>query len=597
MKNISSQQRIPLRVTSTLAMNFVKCSSVRRVTSYQRLSVLRSTNHTATSCNDADGGTLIHNDAPTNYTIATVSNNASDGSSEPWKTLLEMPARAAWRVSDPHQPIALELAQRQLFQRTKGHYNQTLKHLKQVHESVIQSHKDLAIRRHRERLRTMQSEGSNADKRKDSKHQPVLYGPEETLASIRFRLYPNFSIVKRVLLEAKSLLGSGFARDAKRWHPKQILDFGIGCGSASLAALNVWDDDQIEWIHGVDPSEAMRGGAAAIFESYCQEMHKQRTDQHPPRLTLGAHLSSEIAPPSFDLVLFTHTATELPYGSSILAAAAVCWDKLKPNGLFVMIEPGTPDGFSSIRMVRNMLLDCVNTSVENKGAGNREACCIIAPCTHSGSCPMEQYSTNSKIFTQMDVTDANADADSQALNDTIQDREGINGIRKGFCSFVQTMPGHGGATRGEKFSYLVAQKRGGCDYEAIAEVTPYDGLAKALQEGLNASADDKLLARSLERAIGMEENYLDSDDDDLRLEVMRGDMNRSRFGRIVRSPLKKKGHIHIEYCCSPGRIERHLISKSMSARAPGIFAAARKARWGGFWPLTPSSRGGHEVPV
>ena len=34
-----------------------------------------------------------------------------------------------------------------------------------------------------------------------------------------------------------------------------------------------------------------------------------------------------------------------------------------------------------------------------------------------------------------------------------------------------------------------------------------------------------------------------------------------------------------------GRIIRHKVSRRVSSRvAPGMYAAARKARWGGLWP-------------
>ena len=61
---------------------------------------------------------------------------------------------------------------------------------------------------------------------------------------------------------------------------------------------------------------------------------------------------------TFDLALMTYTATELPHVSSTLAASAILWQKLANNGVLIIIEPGTPDGFNTIRAVRNMLLDC-----------------------------------------------------------------------------------------------------------------------------------------------------------------------------------------------------------------------------------------------
>ena len=80
------------------------------------------------------------------------------------------------------------------------------------------------------------------------------------------------------------------------------------------------------------------------------------------------------------------------------------------------------------------------------------------------------------------------------------------------------------------------------------------------------------------------------------------------WGRLIRAPLKKKGHIAIDYCTGgglsdegddgkasssdtringmeKGRILRHTLSKGKSNNlAPGLYAAARKARWGGLWP-------------
>jgi hypothetical protein len=59
----------------------------------------------------------------------------------------------------------------------------------------------------------------------------------------------------------------------------------------------------------------------------------------------------------------TYTATELPGVASNLTAAAFCGKTENPNGVFVMIEPGTPDGFHSIRSVRTMLLVVVTHQI------------------------------------------------------------------------------------------------------------------------------------------------------------------------------------------------------------------------------------------
>ena len=113
----------------------------------------------------------------------------------------------------------------------------------------------------------------------------------------------------------------------------------------------------------------------------------------------------------------------------------------------------------------------------------------------------------------------------------------------------------------------------------------------------------------------MEDEFLNSTQDTLGLEMLHGDARRKGWGRLIRAPLKKKGHVLLDYCsvgctggnsdCSSkngtiekqysssgnyhsdgqGRIIRQKISRGWSARnAPGCYSAARKARWGGLWP-------------
>jgi len=488
-----------------------------------------------------------------------------ESKAEPWKTLLELPARAAWRVTAPHPPKALNDAQQSILDEA-GRNN---KYLKKIYKQIVSAHRSLAERRDRERLRALKDlEYKKTDMRRDSGIEPVLYGPEETLAAFTFRLLPNYAVVKRVLEESRSLIGY----DA--WSPKRVLDFGVGCGSASAASLDVWGD--IEWIHGIDPSQSMREGAKTFLDEFSEHEEKEGCR----RITMSAHLSSEASPPAFDLALFAYTATELPHNASTLAAAAVLWEKLRPNGLFVMVEPGTPDGFSSVRTVRNMLLHCCPPDREKTGV---EECHTIAPCTHNGPCPMERFQRPPKErrSPQLDVEQKDSEDDSDIEENSDSDDE--SGIRRGFCSFVQTMPGKEGSSKGEKFAYIVAQKRTSCLYADAPHRFENESVT-GLLDSILSETDPIIMERLSREAINLEDRFLDSDDDDLGLELLRGDLKRLSFGRIIHAPKKKKGHILIDCCTAPGRIVRHKVSKSLSKSSPGIYAAARKSRWGGYWP-------------
>jgi ribosomal protein RSM22 (predicted rRNA methylase) len=262
--------------------------------------------------------------------------------------------------------------------------------------------------------------------------------------------------------------------------------------------------------------------------------------------------------------------------------------------LFVMVEPGTPDGFSSVRSVRNMLLDCFSESDES----SHETCHVIAPCTHNGPCPMERYQNkaNSKYRKTQQLYDeivvaSDDEAVSEEDNDE-DDEDDEDGKRKGYCSFVQSMPGGTGRGKGEKFCYLVAHKRSP-NMESQTELRfATDNLPELLHRTLastTTSGDQRQPsdAALLKEALDLEARFVDSNDDSLGLELVCGDENRQTYGRIIRAPKKKKGHVLIDCCVAPGKVVRSRISKSTSYDAPGVYAASRKSRWGGLWPHVP----------
>ena len=223
-----------------------------------------------------------------------------------------------------------------------------------------------------------------------------------------------------------------------------------------------------------------------------------------------------------------------------------------------------------------------------------------------------------------------------------------------FCSFVHQFPGGARRKKGEKFSYLVLQKRIASDSTTDDQALEGDALDEDIVEMMSKSVHhsnkvkdqerqkrkehrhfNKLVSDGkhdedyvhsvygnyhknqandiLQRAVGIEDEYIESKMDKLGLEMLCGDDRRKGWGRLIRAPLKRKGHTLIDYCSAgcggnpscgsknvsinhsngnhhtndgtQGRIIRQKVSRGWSARAaPGSHRAARKARWGGLWP-------------
>lgn len=326
---------------------------------------------------------------------------------------------------------------------------------------------------------------------------------------------------------------------------------------------------------------------------------------------------------------------------------AIIWEKLAPGGVAIFIEPGTPDGFNSLRSVRRMLLDCCPPKSDENEIGD-ETCHVIAPCTHNGDCPMVRHQRNFLKYRKEEAkkkqeeedddddteddedefdedewdmdTDEEIDLnamnfDGKKLESTAKksklgtiDASETDAFDSAFCSFVH---GFGGRKNGEKFAYLVVQKRlhGDAINETAEKSTnPFhetnvvDLLKKSIAaERLQSTTwkndttkgkSKEDVASHLEAAVNIEDQFLDSNTDLLGLELVRGN-SRSSWGRVMRAPIKKKGHVIVDYCAvkidedgkDVGRIVRSKVTKGRSSRAaPGMYSSSRKARWGGFWP-------------
>ena len=60
-------------------------------------------------------------------------------------------------------------------------------------------------------------------------------------------------------------------------------------------------------------------------------------------------------------------------------------------------------------------------------------------------------------------------------------------------------------------------------------------------------------------------------------------LKQEHWGRIIRSPLKKKEHVVMDVY-PDGTLGRSVISKGKEGRLPLFYRAARKSQWGGFVP-------------
>jgi len=181
-----------------------------------------------------------------------------------------------------------------------------------------------------------------------------LHSPGDVVAYAAYRLPATFAAIYAALNEVR--------KRRFDWQPRTLLDAGAGPGSAMWAANELWPE--LEQVTLLERDEHMIAlGKQLITHTRSTTLNQaswQKVD------LLGAW---QTAPK--DLVTTTYVLGELP---ALQREALI--NKLWTITLdtLLIIEPGTPAGFSRILQARQQLID----------AGAH----ILAPCPHDLPCPM-----------------------------------------------------------------------------------------------------------------------------------------------------------------------------------------------------------------
>lgn len=183
---------------------------------------------------------------------------------------------------------------------------------------------------------------------------PLLRSPAEVTAYAATRMPATFAATAAAMGALAVLLPS--------LQPRSQLDVGAGTGAALWAAALTWPslaqltalerDQHMAALGQRLAAGARRGGLAG-------------TTWRPADLAGGWD-----APPH-DLVTATYLLGELPAATQA-ALVGKLWQRT--TGALLLVEPGTPRGWTAIRAAREQL----------RAAG----AIIVAPCPHQGACPM-----------------------------------------------------------------------------------------------------------------------------------------------------------------------------------------------------------------
>jgi ribosomal protein RSM22 (predicted rRNA methylase) len=140
---------------------------------------------------------------------------------------------------------------------------------------------------------------------------------------------------------------------------KSLLDLGSGPGTASLATLASFP--QMEELTLVDKDTQFQSLALDFLPSYGPAIQYELED-----------ITRFMPQKSYDLVVCSYALNELMQ-DKIEKVITTAWNATQQ--VLILIEPGTPFGFSIIKQARQLLI--------------KAGAYIVAPCTHHQACPLQ----------------------------------------------------------------------------------------------------------------------------------------------------------------------------------------------------------------
>ncbi|KAI7872960.1 mitochondrial small ribosomal subunit Rsm22-domain-containing protein [Spinellus fusiger] len=186
----------------------------------------------------------------------------------------------------------------------------------------------------------------------------VSYGPRESMAYAAGVLPSTYAAVTNVLEEVNKRI--------KDFCPKTMLDFGTGPGTAIWAAQDVFDIDKYV---GVDLSEDMLRVAETLQESV------KKTETLPIEFKRYLAVDPNC---KTDLVVSAFALGDIASLALQRSTMEQLWEQT--GDVLVLIERGTPVGFSIVARARQWILDAEKRKDQQVH--------VVAPCPHDRPCPL-----------------------------------------------------------------------------------------------------------------------------------------------------------------------------------------------------------------
>ncbi len=404
-----------------------------------------------------------------------------------------------------------------------------------------------------------------------------------------------------------------------------MLDFGCGPATAGAAAVDVWgnlelNESDVNYREKLSPGawrkehqDKYKSKAAASTPAARTDMRYTGVDVSQSMLDSAKVLLNGTLPKAtfwdkigdvvkrchstgerFDFINLSYTLNEMASDPMRRAAVTLLFEMLDIGGCMVIIENGSPVGSHTVRTARQLVLDSFGTraSVESKTRGNdgdsrrgKDTKARNLSASKNGN--TESFMLSAPRQLQHDEVAASV------LAPCTHDRECP--LRDGFwCSFSQKV--HSGKIHKgneEKFSYVILRKiaRNGTGAISSADAETAEGVWTDVSARAPVANSPSPL-QVLRDSSNSPRKDIDALLHNVDWEEYTPPLHREEWGRILRSPIKKKGHILMDVCQSDGSVARNTLTRASIPQIPALYSALRRITWGGLYPALQSGEAG-----
>lgn len=170
----------------------------------------------------------------------------------------------------------------------------------------------------------------------------------------------HYNVFKRVLNEIKQRVPHLTAEKDGQKPLVSVLDYGAGLGSGLWAANDVFNSKKMA---AVEPNMAMRKLGKFLSEHTDDNLENALWVDSLSMIPQGEK-------GKFDIVIIGYVLQEVNSAKGRQLIIDALWSRLKDNGVFIVVEPGSPKGFRFVHSFREWVLN----------SKSRDEANIIAPC-------------------------------------------------------------------------------------------------------------------------------------------------------------------------------------------------------------------------